>query len=169
MLAFRGKGVCVTGGLVETTTVQIRIERTQQGGVQAGIALWGATQFGACERARKSGLVVLCGQPIGAGGFDRLVGSALTIPVVALVVELADLHLGGIYAARTAERGLVRRVFTDPKAAAAWAAARARALRLARCQPVLSPELQVRRLSLSSPALQFRPTGQPSRQPAANR
>lgn len=155
-------------GLVETTAVQIRIERSQRGGVQAGIAIWGATQFGACERARAAGLVVLCSQPIGARGFDRLIGSAATIPVVALVVEIADLQLGGIYAARAAERGLLRRVFTDPMSAAVWAAARARALRLARCQPAQSPELQVRKLSLSLPALQCRPVAQPNRQPAAN-
>lgn len=148
--------------------MQIRIERSQFGGVQAGIALWGATQFGACERARGAGLVVLCGQPIGASGFDRLIGSAPTIPVVALVVQISDLQLGRIYAARTAERGLIRRVFTDPKAAAVWVSARARALRLARSQPVLSPESQVRRLSLSLPAHQCRPAAQPNRLPAAN-
>lgn len=156
-------------GLVETTAVQIRIERSQRGGVQAGIAIWGATQFGACERARAAGLVVLCSQPIGARGFDRLIGSAATIPVVALVVEIADLQLGEIYAARAAERGLLRRVFTDPKSAAVWAAARARALRLARCQPAQSLELQVRKLSLSLPALLCRPVAQPNRQQAANR
>lgn len=154
--------------LVETAAVEIRIERSQRGGVQAGIAIWAATQFGACERARAAGLVVVCGQPIGAGGFDRLIGSAATIPVIALVVDVSDLQLGGIYAARTAERGLIRRVFTDRNAAAVWVSARARALRLARSQPALSPESPVRRLSLSLPALQCRPAAQPNRRPAAN-
>lgn len=162
------QGGCVNGNFLETAAVHIRIERNQRGGVQAGIALWAATQFSACEKARAAGLVVVCGQPIGADGYDGLIASASTIPVLALVVDPWDLPQDATYAARAAERGLIRRVFTDPKSAAVWASARAKALRLARSLPTLSPELQARRPSLSLPALQCRLAAQLSRQPKAS-
>lgn len=116
-----------------------------QGDVASAVEIWRATQPDAVNRARERGLVIFCGQPVGARGFSELLGAGSCVPAVALVVDHADLpHARGL-AIGSAERGLIRQAFTCHVRAQVWISARARAIYRSRLPPLLEPELQEHR------------------------
>lgn len=112
-----------------------------QGDVAGAVEIWRATQPDAVNRAKERGLVVICGQSVGARGFSDLLGVGSCVPAIALVVCQGDLpHARGL-AIESAERGLIRQSFTCHLRAQAWVSARAKAIYRARLQPRLEPEL----------------------------